>query len=671
VALGVCAVTVVALPRLPALFVRLILAAPWRWFVAACVVAAAATSWWTVRSLLRDTPLSIDAAVYLAQARAMSHFHFGVPVPRPMQAFSGHFFSAGPDGLLYGVFPPGWPVVIVPFLWLGRPMLVGPAVAALIVLAQARLGRSMALAGGEGEESEVALRASLLVALFSVGRALETADLLSHAWVALLAAVAMTIALDARREGALTGARAAALGACVAWVVASRLLDGALLGVAVAIVAARAVTLRSAALAAAGAAPFVALLAIEQRCATGSWLWPTQSSYFARSDWPPGCHRLGLGVDIGCTVEHRGIVARYGPAGYDVHQALQVVRERAGKIGEDLVSLPVLLMLSFVPVICAASVPDAVLVAFVLGFTLAYGFFYYGNSQFFGARHLFPLAPFFWVLAARGAARLPHRRAGARWLGPAHARDAGVTVLVAGSLLAARGPWTAWRHEAFEYQDQRSDLRRTLAAEGPERAILKSRDEIAVAAAIDPWRDGNDRFFVNDDGSGLLELRRAHPDWPVLLSLPYDQVGRLYAHPVPPGVLVELERTWPTFVRPHGLGASLAWRSVASGGAVLRLAHAAPGTAVEAPFETAVSGSYLVRVDGLRIPTGGNYGLELDGEPLPDWHGYAGERTRVAAESVRRAVTAGRHVLRATCIGRDEQSTGYDAELDSLVGSVD
>jgi hypothetical protein len=91
---------------------------------------------------------------------------------------------------------------------------------------------------------------------------------------------------------------------------------------------------------------------------------------------------------------------------------------------------------------------------------------------------------------------------------------------------------------------------------------------------------------------------------------------------------------------------------------------------VEAPFETAVFGSYLVRVDGLQIPTGGNYALELDGEPFPDWHGYAAERQKAQGESVRRAVSAGRHVLRATCTGRDEASGGYDAELDALVGEA-
>ena len=121
-------------------------------------------------------------------------------------------------------------------------------------------------------------------------------------------------------------------------------------------------------------------------------------------------------------------------------------------------------------------------------------------------------------------------------------------------------------------------------------------------------------------------------------------------------------------MRPEGLGASRAWRSGVSGGALLRLAHARPGARVEVPFESAVEGDYLVRVDGQVGPSGGDYALALDGEPLGSWRGYAAERRAARGETVRRKVTAGRHVLVATCTGRDEESTGYDAELDALVG---
>src|SRR5947207_330364 len=77
----------------------------------------------------------------------------------------------------------------------GAPMLSGVAIASALIVAQYTLGRA-ARAG------EFATRASLLVALPSFARALETADLLSHAFVALLGAVALACAFAVRgRKG--------------------------------------------------------------------------------------------------------------------------------------------------------------------------------------------------------------------------------------------------------------------------------------------------------------------------------------------------------------------------------------------------------------------------------------------------------------------------------------
>ena len=240
--------------------------------------------------------------------------------------------------------------------------------------------------------------------------------------------------------------------------------------------------------------------------------------------------------------------------------------------------------------------------------------------------------------------------------------------VLAVAVVAARAPWAAGLHEAHEYQDTRSDLRRTLATHGIDRALIKTPDEIAVAASFDPWRDGDDRLFVVDDGAGVVETRRAHPDLPVLVALPVDDIGRLYARPPPPGVSIELERSWPTFVLPDGLGASRARRQGASGGAVLQLAHAHPGASVVVPFETALAGDYAIRVDGLAGPSHGDYALTLDGEPLPPYRGYAEDKEPRRGETVDRALAQGRHVLVATCSGRDDRSKGYDADLDALVG---
>jgi hypothetical protein len=668
-ALAVAIGAAVALQPVASCVPRLLMAPPRPVFVATCALAAAAISWWVVRGTLRDEPLSIDAGVYLFQARALAHGHFGMPPPVPAQAFGDRFLLEGPDARLYGIFPPGWPLALVPFVWLGRPMLAGPTVAALLVVTQASLGRAIARAAGDAQEGEIATRASLLLALFSIGRALETADLLSHAFVAALACVAIAAALsiDARPLPRSPRRTAVLAGACVGWALASRLLDGLVLAGAVAgVLAWSAGGRRATAWCALGALPFLALLLLEQHAATGAWLVPTQTAYFERSDWPPSCHRLGFGPDIGCTVEHPGPVARLGGHGFGPRESLAVVRERAGSLGEELVGFAPLVLLAFLPVALAASAVDLVAVAFVIALTLAYGLFYYGNALFFGARHLFPAAPFVWLLASRGAALAPHRARG--WLDAPHARGGAVLVTLAVAAFAARGPWRERLAGAGAFQSGRSDLRRTLGTHGIDHGILKTRDYTAFAAAFDGWADGDARLFALEDGSGLVELRRAHPDLPVFLSLSGDEVGRLYPSRPPPGVLVEIERAWPSFVRPAGLAAKQATQEGASGGTVLLVSHAAPGARVAVPFDVALAGDYSVHVEGFASPEGGDYDLVLDGEVLAPWRGYARALSPSRTGDVRRAMAAGRHVLVARCAGHDAASGGYDARLDAIVG---
>src|ERR1700679_474025 len=157
-------------------------------------------------------------------------------VPVPSQAFGDSFLLEGPDQRLYGIFPPGWPLALVPLVWLGRPVLAGAVVAGAVVVAPASLARALSRLGparpaGGVDHGELATRVSLLLSLPSIGRALETADLLSHAFVAVLSCVALACALDIARHPRLAGVVA---GACVGWVFASRLLDGVVLGAAVA-----------------------------------------------------------------------------------------------------------------------------------------------------------------------------------------------------------------------------------------------------------------------------------------------------------------------------------------------------------------------------------------------------------------------------------------------------
>ncbi|MGH7270943.1 MAG: hypothetical protein ACREJ3_10985, partial [Polyangiaceae bacterium] len=105
VGLAVLAASLVVMvaSRRAALALGRALMAPRRWvLVSLCALCASGISWVAVREILHTTPLAIDAGVYLMQARAMSHLHFGMPAPIPREAFSDRFLFEGPDGRLYG-----------------------------------------------------------------------------------------------------------------------------------------------------------------------------------------------------------------------------------------------------------------------------------------------------------------------------------------------------------------------------------------------------------------------------------------------------------------------------------------------------------------------------------------------------------------------------------------
>jgi hypothetical protein len=107
-----------------------------------------------------------------------------------------------------------------------------------------------------------------------------------------------------------------------------------------------------------------------------------------------------------------------------------------------------------------------------------------------------------------------------------------------------------------------------------------------------------------------------------------------------------------------------------SGKSLLRLFHAQPGAEVAIPFEVAVPGEYLVRVDGMVGPDNGNYTLSVDDGFLADWRGYGPEPEPRRGDPNRMVLGPRRHVLTIRCVGRDPRSSGHDAFLDDLVGEA-
>ena len=623
-----------------------------RSFLVGAALIAALLSYLWISGPMRDRPVSIDARVYLLEARALSHGHLGMPIPEPRQLFGGRFLFEGPDGHLYGVFPPGFPLFLAPFVALGAPLLVGPVIAAALVFAQGLLGRAI-----EGDYG-YATRLSIVLSLPSLARAVETADLLSHAFVAVLATVAIALAVQART--APTTRRLLAIGALLGWATIARLLDGLVVSAIVAVILLP--TRRRMILPLLTFLPFLTILLFAQKAATGSFGVPTQTIYFARSDWPPTCHRLGFGVDVGCTVEHGDERARFGADGYTAADVWRVVRERASALGPDLFGFAPIALISFVRVCRRGERRDLFLAVTIVSFTLAYGLFYYGNAPIFGARHLFPIAALFWLLCARSITDpLPHLR------------GLPLAILVAGTFAAIpRWLWSATtiRSEA----QKRVDVRAVIERADIQRGFVVTDDELSWIAGFDPYRDGPDRVVVRFDRSGLLDARRTHPDWPVNNVVEGDQLLTTQLAAPRPGLLFELERAWPSFVRPKGAGTRVVYTKKcclveSSGERVLFVFEAREGATVSIPFTTPRAQTLAVRVDGLVAPDYGTWSVTVDDHPLPTWEGYAAAFALKKGDPTRIDLAAGAHTLTFRCIGKHPESRGYLAGFDALVGT--
>lgn len=632
-------------------------------FLVATAGAALGLAIFLQRGAMHGQVLALDSSVYVFQARALSHFELGQPLPTPFLPFSGRFLFEGPDQRLYGVFPPGYPLFLVPFVWLGQPLFAGPAAGALLALASYALGRALT-------RNELAVRLAVLLALGSFPRAMETADLLSHAVVGAAAAAAIACALRAPKRPIFV----AAAGALVGFTFSARLLDGLVLGVFAAIplgwfVWKKRLAPKHLALFVLAAAPFVLFVGASQRAATGSFFTPTQREYFARSDWPPTCHRLGLGKDVGCAVEHPGDRATHGEDGYDAKDALRITKERANAIGGDLFGLAVLGLLGISLPFRRRSPRYLLASGFVVAFTLAYGLFYYGNAPYFGARHLFPTAPFLYLLVARALVSFRGNAIAD------HGRLAGALVVatVVTMGLTQRERWLHVRTALDKWQERHINLRDQAAAEAAPRGVISSFDEYGVIAAQDFRRDLPDRLFVTDDNAGQTELRRSHPDLPMLRSFP-TKVAPWPERPLPSELRFEAEASWPSFVRPDRVATKRidTIRDVhgvrSSGGRALAVFVAEPGASLRFPIWVEAEGEYRFWLEGIVTTNSGEWDLFLDGDPVGRWSGFgAKSEGRKTEPSAPRRIARGRHEFRAVCVGKAQDSRGHLAAFDAVV----
>jgi hypothetical protein len=289
-----------------------------RVLIPAYAALAAALSGLYVVYFLKGGPRIIDATAYFLQARALAEGHLAFPIPAPTAAFRGRFALLGPHGLA-GIFPPGYPLLLAAGFRLHAPMLIGPVLAALLVVATYRATKE--LVGREDAARTAALLSALCAAL-----RYHTADTMSHGLSALLLVTALMLAA---RPSLIRGTLA---GLLAGWLLATRPMTGAVAAtLALSLVVARSsrrerwLNLGAAAL---WLIPGLVLLAAQQRAATGSFFASTQLSYYALADGPPGCFRWGFGPNVGCRFEHGDFVKRHLVGGFGPLAALRTTGER-------------------------------------------------------------------------------------------------------------------------------------------------------------------------------------------------------------------------------------------------------------------------------------------------------------------------------------------------------
>jgi hypothetical protein len=640
-----------------------------RFFTAvACAVACVVTAW-VHHVPMHDQVVSGDACMYVAQSRPLSHFELALPAPAPRIAHSAKFLVEGADGRLHGVFVPGYPLFLALFARWDAFLLAALVTSTLFTLAHAALARTVL-------RDVFAARVSVLLVLASFARAIQTADLLSHAFTASLGALAFTVALRLRERFSWAGS--VGLGVAAGWVFASRMLDGFVLLVVLVVALVgpllrRTLPLRAVVVALVCASPFVALVAAQQHAATGSFHRATVIEYADRSDWPPRCLRLGFGWEVGCKVEHGAERDSFGPDGYTPDDALRLVRERTGLHGAEIFGAAIVPTLAMFAVLSAPSFSMLLTALFPVLLTLAYGLFYYGNSEVHGARHVFPAAPFTATVVAWAIVHLTRARGGgddSRRLGAA------LLALVGFSIVTHVPRWRDGIARTDRRQNLRGlriDLRKLLAEQRIERGIIIFPDVHSYLVALDPWRDGNRMVIVYDDNSGALDLRRFHPELPVYLVLRDRRILPVRNPPPPPGLHLEIERAWPSFQRPAGLSSRIVHAMEccgipASGGLVLGVFESRPGATLDIPFDLATAGVYTLRLDGVSAPENGRYEVLIDGEPVLLWDGYAPTHTLLrGTPSAPRALARGAHTLTFRCVGKAPESRGYLAVFDALI----
>ena len=617
-------------------------AVPRRLFLWIVAFSAALVSIMYIATYLRGGPRIVDATTYFLQGRALSHGDLAWPVADPTGSFRGRFLlyregAGGADPMMGGIFPPGYPLLLAIAFRIGAPMVVGPAIAAALVIATYRLARTLAedvlasvtwsSVGRSTTESralvEPIARTAALISVACAALRYHTADTMAHGATALGIAIALEAALKRRAivaglaVGAVVATRpmsAMAIGGVAIWILArAKARSGTRTGES-----ARADVIRFVG----GLLPGVLLLVVAQHAVTGVWGASSQRMYYALSDGPPGCFRWGFGAGTGCVYEHGDFVEARLANGYGLLAAAGTTLRRLRMHLLDVANVEPLALLVLVPLarmrgMAKRSFAVVAALVLVLGHVLVYVPFYFdGNYPGGGARLLADVLPVEHALVAIAVAQLARGGDPRRYVRGAFAV---LSVMFAGFAVHA-----VFGHVQLADRDGgRPMYEPDLVARSVTAGLVFVDTDHAFGLGHDPDARIKNGIVVarlhNDDRDRLLFDRLDHP--PTFLykfEVPPAASGQ-GAPPATPVVVpwappaladtlrFEAEAEWPVLSQSGGFAVPVFGDVCASGSRVLALTptplagHASATITVPVPQ----AGTYFVGlriVQGTRVP---------------------------------------------------------------------
>lgn len=345
---------------------------------------------------LGDVPHVQDEQAYLFQAKtlALGHLQEGVALPRA--AFNMWFVD---DRVArFGIFPPGWPAVLALFLKAGltcwaNPLLHGAAT--LVVAAAARRA-----------SGPLAMVLAACVYGLSPQALLLAASLMSHALVALLAAVVLLVSVE-WMHGVRSLSKLALAGLAVGLAATTRPLCACVIGAGFLAVCAfpRPRWPEAIAFLLPAAALLFLLLAYNHALTDDALLFP-QTSYFD-GHLPPddkpffhyhaGCNALGFGETHGCD--------------YGIPNAAHDLTNALSNTADNLTAWALLAGGGpLVFVLAALGMPRgrSILALPIVAVIVLYALYWYAGTCY-GARFYHAALPALLLLAALGLARIRRR----------------------------------------------------------------------------------------------------------------------------------------------------------------------------------------------------------------------------------------------------------------------